>query len=549
MADQEPRRGPGLVAIDYGPVDAISVEVEEHSWKEDIGILAITLAVTALLVAFSDRDGYEGDDLSVISAVTQMDEARKGEIFLYRYSWQPLAYEASAVVYRLFNHPDALFLISPICCGVSVGISLLTMRRLARHLRSPVVHLALMMLFPEIFYAGLFYNTTAPAMPVASVAYLALFGFAGRTGALRPALIGLCMALASFIRFDFFLAVPFVMAVLWAERQSIRPLLQMAAGAGLVVAIATLVGLFRPLELLETLHVHHAEVNLGQAAYSWTWKKNIKVIAVIMHPFAWTLVLAGLPALARRTEVRFGRTPRLVLAASLLPLFYPMTSFTSAKYAIPLILLLPLAMQQILDGLCDQRLASKKRLVSLGVVVSALFAWMVSVEPAKRPPFVNLTVTEPLMINTHDGQRTFGAYAMAMCLPCQSEAAMPDWAAARLLHEESHASDARDIWFVGEDSTYSRGRIGWRYLRLLLAREGLHGTHIAPHTLAYSTGNCRVILTVPSLGESELARRLAPTAIRIDASMAEETPEQVLRRVEEQMAASRGAQVVKAMKM
>ncbi len=440
MKGEELSRAPGSVAVGDGPPRVVPLGAQEPSWREFVGIVAITLAVTGLLVAFSDRDGYEGDDLSVISAVIQMDEARNGEIFLYRYGWQPLAYETSVLVYRLFNHPDAIFLISPICCGVSVGIILFTMQRLARDLRSPLVHLALLMLLPEIFYVGLFYNTTSPAMPLAAAANLALFGFAGRTAPWRPAVIGLCMALATFMRFDFLLAVPFVMAVLWAERQSVRPLVEMAAGAGFALAAATTVGLFHPLELLDTLRVHHSEVNLGQAAYPWGWKWNVKVIAVIMHPFAWILVLAGLPALARQTAARFGRGPLFVLAAALLPFLYPMTSFTSAKYGIPLMLLLPLAMQQILDRACEHRLAGKKRLVSLGVVVSALIAWTISVEPSKRPPFVKVAVNRPLQIPTHDGMRTLGAYAFAMRLPGQSEAAEPEWRVAELLQEELHAT-------------------------------------------------------------------------------------------------------------
>src|SRR5262249_26344711 len=151
----------------------------------------------------------------------------------------------------------------------------------------------------------------------------------------------------------------------------------------------------------------------------------------------------------------------------------------------------------------------------------------------------------PIQVHTHDGERTFGAYGFAMRSVGRSETSKPEWTAARLLHEELQSINPSDIWFVGEDSSFRSGKIGWRYLRLLLARDGLRGRIVAPHTLLYTVGVHRAIFTVPSQEEKDLAARLAPNALRIEVSSDGETPEQILKKIQEQLAAFRDGFVVR----
>ena len=192
--------------------------------------LIIVTGLSFLLLAFSDRDGYDGDDLSTVSAVFQLDAAKRGDLALYRYAWQPLAYELSAWVYRRFDTSDAVFMSAPIACAIALAVLLYAMATAARNLKSPWLHLAILILFPELFYTGLYYNTTALAMPAAAVAVLFLTGPPGRGRPWRPALIGVMLTLASFFRFDFVLIFPFVVASLWIESRSLRPMGSLVVG-------------------------------------------------------------------------------------------------------------------------------------------------------------------------------------------------------------------------------------------------------------------------------------------------------------------------------
>ena len=460
------------------PVDSGSVPDQVRSstvssWLRSTTIgLLIMVGVTAGLCFFSDRDGYEGDDLSVLSAVYQLDAAKSGDLSFYRYAWQPLAYEVSSWVYQIFDSPDAVFLMAPLTCAFSIAILLHALSTTSRRLTNPLVHFALLVLLPELFYVGMFYNTTVLAMPTAALAVWLLTIKPGTVPLWRPILIGMLLAVSTLMRFDFLLMCPFFAAWLWIEHRSRGEIVALVLGSLAVVGVAAVFGMVDPMMLLKTLKEHHEEVNLGitQATYRWTWKNNVKVIAVMMHPLAWLLLLGGGFGLAHEFGERHGKNMLALLAISLVPMLYPMTTFVSVKYVIPLLMLLPFAMQRILERGVERATARGLGLVSWGTVAAGLLAALVSIEPAKRPPFVRLTGTSPKSIVTHDGARSFGAFAVALKAAGRDDSGEPGWKAAQILFDSLQSGNGSDLWIVANDSSFNTGRVSWRYLRTILAR-------------------------------------------------------------------------------
>jgi hypothetical protein len=382
-------------------------------------------------------------------------------------------------LYRAFDTPDIVFLAAPLCGIAGLAILLHALSFSATRLRSPWVHAALLALLPELIYDGLFFNTTALAMPTAAAALWLLAVRPGRVSTFRSGVIGGLLAVSVLLRFDFLLMVPVVAALIAVRGRSIRGPIGYAAGGLAVLAAAIALGWIRPAELLDTIRVHHDEVNLNHAAYPWDWKANTKVIAVMFHPVAWVITLVGLPVLAKDFRRRHGAWAVRVVAIAALPLFYPFTSFVSPNYALPLMLLQPFVMLAALERLCERWSPGRIRLLSIAVVAIAALAWLVSIEPSKRLPFVRATAQTPKPIGTHDGLRTFGAYWVTAKWIGADDSASPAMVAARYMRDALERGEARDILFVGDDASFNNGRIGWRLLRLLLARDGRHARLIA----------------------------------------------------------------------
>ena len=503
--------------------------------------VVIFVVVTFSLIYFCDRDGYEGDDLSVLSAIFQLDAAKHGDLELYRYGWQPLSYEALALVYRAFDTPDAVFLTAPVCAAAALTTLLSALSYQGRRLRSVWIHAALLALTPELAYCGLYLNTTVLAMPAVALAIWIIATSATVVGPWRSFAIAALLAVAVLFRFDFLLLIPLIGAFLWVRDRSIGTPLAFVAGGATVLAASVLSGLIRPFELIHTVVDHHELMNFGQDGFTWTWKDNVKVIAVTMHPIAGAIGLAGLPGLMADYRRRQGLGALVFVTVASLPLFYPLTSLASVKYLVPLLMFLPFVMLATLERLCASWGQTGVKLLSLGVVAAAAGAWLVSIEPSKKPPFIRATVFEPKQLHTCDGDRTLGAYLVAMSAPSSSEYNPYGWQAAHRIVKALDAGTPHEIWFVGADSSFNSGAVGWRFVRTLLARRGLHGTCIAPGTIQYQLENgARITMTLP---ESQAS---APSgATRIDVSDSNLRHEALLSAVDAALGASAGGKALR----
>src|ERR1700686_2792085 len=87
-------------------------------------LLAFFLINLIFLSIFADRDGYEGDDLNSILPMLHLQEAKRQDLLIYRYDWQPLSYEIGAVVFKVTQKPFAIFLLAPFAGAVSLVLLL-----------------------------------------------------------------------------------------------------------------------------------------------------------------------------------------------------------------------------------------------------------------------------------------------------------------------------------------------------------------------------------------------------------------------------------------
>lgn len=504
-------------------------QIKENAWYKKFYPFAIITIIGCTLFTFHDRDGFEGDDLSIISAVFDLDGAKRGDLYLYRFAWQPLSYETMSAIYRLIRSPDAIFLLPPLFGTISISILFLALSFQARCLKSPWVHLALIVLLPEFFYDSLFLNTTILGMPTASIALWLMASTKWPISYFRAGLVGALFAISTLFRFDFLIMIPFITALFWVKSSSPGQVLGFLFGGFLILLVAISFGWIQPSGLISILGKHHDEVNFGNSSFGWTWKANFLVIAVMMHLSAWLIILWGLPSQISDLSLRHGKLNTSVIVISALPLFYPMTSFVSPKYGIPLMILLPFFMLNSLEHLCSKWSTAGIHKLSITIVLVAIFSWMASIEPSKTAPFLRFTLNDAKKIGTHDGNRTLGAYSNNLPWFGADDSNTPKWKLAYSIVKSLDKQKNTEIWFVGNDDTFSPGGIGWRLVRIILERRGIHGECIAHQTYRYNLENGSMIsLTVPSDFESRQQQELSPNSLRLDLSQNKLTDEEIL---------------------
>src|SRR6185437_6068829 len=112
------------------------------------------------LAIFADRDGYDGDDLNSILPMLHLQEAKRGDLLSYRYHWQPLYYEIGSAAFKLTRTPSTIFLLSPIAGAISLLLLLLIVWRDRSSAFEFTKSLIAILAIPELWYSGLYSNST-----------------------------------------------------------------------------------------------------------------------------------------------------------------------------------------------------------------------------------------------------------------------------------------------------------------------------------------------------------------------------------------------------
>lgn len=451
------------------------------------GPLALFLLANLLfLAAFADRDGYEGDDLNSIVPMAHLAAARQGALLIYRYAWQPLAYETGAALWRLFGTPAAVFLSAPVAGAATLAVLLALAWREAEG-RLAVALVALLGV-PELWYSSLYYNSTVAGLPFEAAALLLL---RLRGGAWSAALAGAAMAVAILMRVDFVLAGPLLAMLAWPRGAGLARPAWLAAGVAAGLAAGWAAGLVDLPELARIQAASGAEIRAKADMPGWDLRTKLLVLSVTLSPVGWALLLGGaLPVVAAGLRRDLWRQLLWLVAA--LPACLLLPSLLSPKYMLPIIAPLPMLFVHAQDRLAA--LARDGRPVRAALLLLAVVPVFVSVSPSRHPPFARPGLRPVRPVGSHDGPRGFGGYLWQMTATDEPAAQTPDQHAAAALAAAFARPDGPDLVILGGENVFDPGGVGWRHLQLRLERAGLHGQLVGPHLLRFGQGRRRLLL-------------------------------------------------------
>ena len=176
--------------------------------SKNIYVLSLLYFILICLgIYFSDKGWFEEDALYQIDGIVNL--VRWGPTNVYRYSWQPFAYEFSSFLYSVFKSVNVLYIL-PTLFG-SIGICLLsfTLHLYSQKRVNLFYSLFLLLLFPELFFTLLYYNSTAFALCFFSIAlFLTYVKPNNKKGThwdiINGTFAGISLAVACLFRFDFF---------------------------------------------------------------------------------------------------------------------------------------------------------------------------------------------------------------------------------------------------------------------------------------------------------------------------------------------------------
>lgn len=451
-------------------------------------LIAFFIVNLMFLVVFCDRDGYEGDDLNSVVPMFHLASAKQGALWIYRYAWQPLSYELGAAVYRVTHRPDALFLLAPISGAISLWLMLLILWR-DRRAATLVASLIVLLAIPELWYSGLYFNSTVLGLPFALAA---LWLLRSRISVAAAVLAGGLAGIAILMRLDFILVCPALAVTAWsADRTLGRPLV-LALGVMTVLTAAALIGWLEPAQILLTYQESAGEIAAKSADPGWDLRTKLLVASVALSPLGWGILLLGAPDFILRT---LKNDPVLFFAwvAAVAVLAFPVRGLLSVKYIIPLLIFAPFFLASALSAIELWTPESLRISVLPATAAATCFLAIFSFSLTGTAPYVHLGLQAMRPIGTHDGFRSYGGYLWQMAqvdryAPRSESQLASDCIIADL------KSDGPDVVVAGDESAMLSGGIGWRHVQLALERAGYRGALIASHQIQFDVEGRRLTL-------------------------------------------------------
>jgi hypothetical protein len=390
------------------------LDAEHPARKSKPKIVIPALGLFALLVLaalfFGDRGYYEADSIFTLFGAVNLEKAKAGEIDLYRYHHQPLAYEFLHFAHQLTGSFRLLYVLPALFCAA--GIALLTVA--VYFAAEGRIHFAFCALIvasqPELFYTLLYPNTTTYGLFFLGASLALLFHpdeFHVRGAGLNPLLIALLYTTGCFFRFDFVLAGPLLLVLVGNKSKWGRETLFFAGTCALLLVFFFLIGILNFKELLALGEEHEVLF----AVHAWTSDKQIAVALTLMSGWIW-LIAVLLVAVAIGDVVRRRYfIPTILILVSAAPLLYPMRFLFSPKYLVPFSMFLPLLFAGALRASLDwpARRASRSLFIAFGLLVIISYAVALDLRSFR----IN---SEPELIETHDGMRTLGAHLKGLAL-------------------------------------------------------------------------------------------------------------------------------------
>ncbi|YAI81923.1 MAG: hypothetical protein ACQJCO_09110 [cyanobacterium endosymbiont of Rhopalodia sterrenbergii] len=378
-----------------------------------LGIIIFYIIILLFLLFFGDRVGWEGDDIEQLDGIINF--SHKGKDLVYRYYWQPLTYELNLWLNSWLNHPRLLFVIPQIIGAANISILLTAVYIFSGGRLNSILCFCFLIIFPEIIFCSLYYNSTVFAMLPMSITILLLFWRKSPIKAkkiwnnFRYFAIGITSTLAVFFRIDFLLSLPLLWYLMLLDnslehkiKQKLKVYLIYIVTSFSLLVFFLFTDIFSLKKIIYITTSHHEGVN------TWTIQQSLANLFSITNLTVWIILIISLICLTL-TKIKNKDWTLVLLLVCILPLFYSISSLTSPKYLIPGIIFLPFFCASIALNIESKLNKNQFQSLVFAFISFSFFLQIVAIQWVPRIPFIEITAN-PNYIYTHDGIRVPGGY-------------------------------------------------------------------------------------------------------------------------------------------
>jgi hypothetical protein len=474
-------------------------------------ITALFFVLLPIFLFFGDRGWWDGDAVAQVEGVVNFKYL--GPTGVYRYYWQPLAYQVSLATVHLTDQPYLLYYLPQIFGAASICVLLAALHVFTKGKLSLLLSFCILLLQPELFFSGLYYNSTVFSMLPLSIAILFLFwkdtpksvvSFSKNPeqvwNTVRYVVIGVNAALACFFRLDFLLCLPlFAYLLLVSETQKIKSLAVFSAAVVAIFGLFFVTGLFNPTMILGILGEHNHVVDEWSAEYATPiWKG--KVAFTLMSLVIWPILLAYtvyffVNGLLKKNWLA------LLMIVPIAILLYPLSTLVSPKYLVPGVIFLPFVFATMLLQLQHRLGQSTFKKISYGLIALTVFLQLLSIQPSSKFPFIAIT-PEPMFLGTHDGPRAVGAYIRGYNRVREVAANEEDVEGINIIKKAASkiSTSNQNADFIIRKESENGGDRNWGWLSLDLQIEGYNITEFTNTKIALERNN--QIVSIERVGNS-----------------------------------------------
>lgn len=391
-----------------------NIDSTGSSFPKLVIIFTLLLLFTGSVVNLDGGD-WDGNQITIGSIF--FHQASQGDNILYNFFWQPLTYGIIRLIYLLTGNVPLLFYLPAVFGSLGMTIYLAAMQKAASFRLGIIFLLGLLLLMPEFIFSSIYMNSTVFGFPFAAAAFwfvldLKTLSCKSPRGFYDAFLAGFCITIAALCRFEFLLVFPILIFLLlkFANGNFIKEITAFSLGSAVIFSVAWAAGFFAPLETVKTAFLYEAVVG-KRGVFDRSVPDSLLISYIGINTFAWILAAVAAVCFVLRT-IRNKKWLNISIIISGLLLAYPVGSLTSAKYLLPLYMVLGLLIAKFLSDVT----LTRKSLLSLFSIILAfcvILACFLPVCPTTKNG-VSLKISTATWKETDDGPRSFWGYCYAI---------------------------------------------------------------------------------------------------------------------------------------
>jgi hypothetical protein len=265
--------------------------------------------------------------------------------------------------------------------------------------------------------------------------------------------------------------------------------------------------------LLDVYATSRAEIIANADGPGWNTRVKLMVATTIFSPLGWLLFILGAGFILRTKRGVFWLWA-LVIFISLIPFLMALRNLLSVKYMMPIFALLPIWAAMLWMAFAARLPEKARRGVQALWITASVLLCLIAVEPDNAPPYILVTAQDARQIGTHDGRRTWGAYAWQLADVARQNPTPKDAGAAQVFVAKATSGLAQDVWLVGPPNVFGHGGLGWRHIYLALEKAGWQGAPIGDGRIRFDVPGADIILSLDTEGAPDTACVLALQDVR-----------------------------------